>query len=425
MSEETDEIEENGGVEESAPVTEETEQGSHELEVEDSGDTGEPSSEESTESASSDGSDVSSDESPSEDCPPCNKGAPAWMATFADMATLLMAFFVLILSFSDTEIRKFEQINGSIQNAFGIKKIRPTIQIPRGRALLVQDYSPALSERTVINDPNQLPIDPTAEYLIRRTGQSENKFERELQVVSSALSNQIEAGLVQVKAVNNQISVEVASMVQENVQQQDQFADDQTAALLAVASVLAETQASVASEIYMSISETTAELAENSNPNIGVGEFYNNADRPSRLDEVRTQLTSQIEAGSLSVEKVGEMIVLSIASQGSFESGSAELEQQFYSTLSEIGDVVSAGAGVIRIEGHTDNIPIMFSDRFESNWELSAARAASVAAYFESSLSIEPSRLEVAGFGETVPVDTNETAAGRANNRRIEIKIPD
>src|SRR5210317_2080662 len=100
------------------------------------------------------------------DCPKCPpKGAPAWMATFADMATLLMAFFVLILSFSDTEIRKFEQINGSIQNAFGIKKIRPTIQIPRGRALLVQDYSPALSERTVINDPNQLPIDPTAEYL--------------------------------------------------------------------------------------------------------------------------------------------------------------------------------------------------------------------------------------------------------------------
>ena len=99
------------------------------------------------------------------------------------MATLLMAFFVLILSFSDTEIRKFEQINGSIQNAFGIKKIRPTIQIPRGRkGVTVQDYSPAISERTVINDPNQLPIDPTAEYLIRRTGQSENKLSENLKL---------------------------------------------------------------------------------------------------------------------------------------------------------------------------------------------------------------------------------------------------
>ena len=393
----------------------------------------EQESEESAQDAESDAggsseetsSEASSDEASSEECPPCNKGAPAWMATFADMATLLMAFFVLILSFSDTEIRKFEQINGSIQNAFGIKKIRPTIQIPRGRALLVQDYSPAISERTVINDPNQLPIDPNAEYLIRRTGQSENKFERELEVVSTALSNQIEAGLVQVKAINNQISVEIASMLQENTQQQDQFSNDQTAALLAVASVLAETQATVASEIYMSISDNNNELAENSEPNIGVGEYYNNADRPSRLEEVRTQLTSQIEAGSLSVEKVGEMIVLSIASQGSFESGSAELEQRFISTLSEIGDVVSQGTGGIRIEGHTDNIPIMFNDRFESNWELSAARAASVASYFESSMSINSARIEVAGFGETVPVDTNNTAAGRANNRRIEIKIPD
>ena len=155
MSEEIDDIEENGSVEEGAPVADGTEQGAQESEAEDPADT--------DESASDGSSAASSDEPSSEDCPPCNKGAPAWMATFADMATLLMAFFVLILSFSDTEIRKFEQINGSLQNAFGIKKIRPTIQIPRGRALLVQDYSPALSERTVINDPNQLHIDPAAE----------------------------------------------------------------------------------------------------------------------------------------------------------------------------------------------------------------------------------------------------------------------
>ena len=365
------------------------------------------------------------DDSAKEDCPACNKGAPPWMATFADMATLLMAFFVLLLSFSDTEIRKFEQINGSIQNAFGIKKIRPTIQIPRGRALLVQDYSPALSQRTVINDPNQLPIDPTAEYLIRRTGESENKFEREMEVVSTALSDQIEAGLVEVKAVNDQISIEVAALLQEDTSDQGQFSDDQTAALLAVASVLAETQATVASEIYMSLSDRTDELARNSNPNVGVGEYYNNADSPSRLEEVRTQLTSQIEAGSLSVERVDEMIVISIASQGSFESGSADLEQQFLSTLSEIGEVVSTGSGSIRVEGHTDNIPIMFSDRFESNWELSAARAASVASYFEEEVAIEPSRIEVAGFGETFPIASNDTAAGRSTNRRIEIKIPD
>ena len=61
------------------------------------------------------------DEKP-EGCPECKSGAPGWMATFADMATLLMAFFVLLLSFSDTELPKFEQINGSLKNAFGVKK---------------------------------------------------------------------------------------------------------------------------------------------------------------------------------------------------------------------------------------------------------------------------------------------------------------
>ena len=64
------------------------------------------------------------------DCPQCKSGAPAWMATFADMATLLMAFFVLLLSFSDTELPKFEQLTGSIEAAFGVRKIVPTIQFP-------------------------------------------------------------------------------------------------------------------------------------------------------------------------------------------------------------------------------------------------------------------------------------------------------
>lgn len=84
MSEEIDDIEENGSVEEDAPVADGTEQGAQESEAEDPADT--------DESAPDGPSDASSDEPSSEDCPPCNKGAPAWMATFADMATLLMAF---------------------------------------------------------------------------------------------------------------------------------------------------------------------------------------------------------------------------------------------------------------------------------------------------------------------------------------------
>jgi hypothetical protein len=92
------------------------------------------------------------DEKP-EGCPECKSGAPGWMATFADMATLLMAFFVLLLSFSDTELPKFEQINGSIQNAFGVKKIIPKIQIPSARSIVVETFTPADAERTLIDNP--------------------------------------------------------------------------------------------------------------------------------------------------------------------------------------------------------------------------------------------------------------------------------
>jgi len=87
MSEEIDDIEESGDVEEGVTVTDDTEQGAEESTAGDSTDTVESSPDEAN------GSTASSDEPEGEDCPPCNKGAPAWMATFADMATLLMAFF--------------------------------------------------------------------------------------------------------------------------------------------------------------------------------------------------------------------------------------------------------------------------------------------------------------------------------------------
>ena len=75
-----------------------------------------------------------------EQCPP--KGAPAWMATFADMATLLMAFFVLILSFAEFNVPKFKQISGSMKNAFGIQRIIPTVEQPKGTTILSLNFSP-------------------------------------------------------------------------------------------------------------------------------------------------------------------------------------------------------------------------------------------------------------------------------------------
>ena len=69
------------------------------------------------------------------ECPKCEAGAPAWMATFADMATLLMAFFVLILSFAEFNVPKFKQISGSLKNAFGVQRLVPVVEQPKGTTI--------------------------------------------------------------------------------------------------------------------------------------------------------------------------------------------------------------------------------------------------------------------------------------------------
>ena len=90
-----------------------------------------------------------------EECPKCPPvGAPAWMATFADMATLLMAFFVLILSFAEFNVPKFKQISGSLRNAFGVQKVVPIVEQPKGTTVLSLNFSPSPS-KSVTNEMTQ------------------------------------------------------------------------------------------------------------------------------------------------------------------------------------------------------------------------------------------------------------------------------
>ena len=77
----------------------------------------------------------------------------------------------------------------------------------------------------------------------------------------------------------------------------------------------------------------------------------------------------------------------------------------------------------LQCQGHTDNVPIMFSDRFRSNWDLSSARASAVADFMLQDPNVLQSRLRVYGFADTRPATTNDTREGRAENRRIEIEI--
>ncbi len=135
-----------------------------------------------------------------------------------------------------------------------------------------------------------------------------------------------------------------------------------------------------------------------------------------------TALSKEIAAGVLEVETNGRKIVLRVKEHGSFPSGSASLTSDFKPVLKIIRGVLKDTQGRFDVEGHTDDVPIATS-QFNSNLELSSSRAISVAHGLFEDGAIDERRFTVAGYADSRPLVPNDTAEGRARNRRIEIVI--
>jgi chemotaxis protein MotB len=195
--------------------------------------------------------------------------------------------------------------------------------------------------------------------------------------------------------------------------------------LIETATIVAEVQSTTVQEvsIYLSDIDTTEET-ETDEDRIYSGQIAEERQN-NRYENIRANLNTEISNGLLEVEREGDEVVIRIAGQGSFNSGSAVVAQSFTTTLDQVGVTINQESGSVRIEGHTDNIPVGFSDTFASNWDLSAARAASVAAYLTGESDLPDERVEVMGFADTLPIASNDSSAGRSRNRRIEIRIAD
>ena len=138
--------------------------------------------------------------------------------------------------------------------------------------------------------------------------------------------------------------------------------------------------------------------------------------------DVAKALSEQIANGEVEIETRGRKIIVRIREKGSFLSGSAELAPQYVRVFKDVRNILATKDGDITVEGHTDNIPIRTS-RFRSNWDLSSARAVSVAHELMSGRILPPERMSVSGYADTRPLDSNRTMAGREKNRRVEIIV--
>jgi len=138
--------------------------------------------------------------------------------------------------------------------------------------------------------------------------------------------------------------------------------------------------------------------------------------------EIEKALAPEIQRHVVELNSRREGLVISLREIGFFESGSATLRSSSEGAIERLATILRGRDEMLRIEGHTDNVPI-HNAQFQSNWELSTARATELIKVFITRYGFSPDRLAAAGYAEFHPVDTNSTPEGRAHNRRVDIVV--
>jgi len=374
------------------------------------------------------------EEQEEEECPKCPPvGAPAWMATFADMATLLMAFFVLILSFAEFNVPKFKQISGSLKNAFGVQRIVPIVEQPKGTTVLSLNFSPSPSP-SVTQDMTQQTTDitkPDLDVKQREKDQDGGESEAAEEVVK-ALEDAIARGDIEVEVLGENVVVnftpteakdeELPNLLQETLEAIEQAKKaagqaDQEVLFGGLEQKLAQLAAAAESAIQANSTNVEQQQAE------AEEQKQSNEKAEIAEDELKVALRQEIGQGLVAVDRQEDKVIITVGAGGAFPSGSAELTESARKIMEEIAGVNEAGSGEITVSGHTDNVPLIFGSQFRDNWDLAAARASSVVQALEDTGKVPAGRMQAVSFGESQPVATNDTARGRATNRRIEIEI--
>ena len=392
---------------------------------------------------------VLDEEQDEEECPKCPPaGAPAWMATFADMATLLMAFFVLILSFAEFNVPKFKQISGSLKEAFGVQKVVPVVEQPKGTTIIALEFSPnptpsisttlrqdttelqqpELDLQTKEDDaPDGSEADKQKDSDFDGAG-GEGAEQLEATELAKQLQKAIDTGEVTVETLGENVVINFPETQSSAEQMQTMIAE----ALEALNEARENSGASDSEVLFGGIEAELEKLAASmdaAEQQNGEGAGGSSAEMQEKVqnasrttEELTVALREQIDQGLVAVEQREDSVFITVGSGGAFPSGTADLTDEARRILDRIALASMSPDSEITVTGHTDDVPIS-NARFRDNWDLAAGRASSVVQAIEQTGLIDGDRLSAVSKGEIAPIADNTTAAGREENRRIEIEI--
>jgi chemotaxis protein MotB len=364
------------------------------------------------------------------------------------MATLLMAFFVLILSFAEFNVPKFKQISGSLKEAFGVQKVVPVVEQPKGTTVIALEFSPnpspsistTLRQDTTDLQKPELELqtkDDEAPDGSEQDKQKDSDFdgnggEGAEQLDATELAKQlqkaIDTGEVTVETLGENVVINFPE-TQTSAEQMQRMISQ---ALEALDQARESSGASESDVLFGGIEAELEKLAakmDAENPDNAEGSGGSSAEQQEKIqnasrttEELTVALREQIDQGLVAVERREDSVFITVGSGGAFPSGTADLTDEARRILDRIALASMSPDSEITVTGHTDDVPISNS-QFRDNWDLAAGRAASVVQAIEQTGLIDGDRLSAVSKGEMAPVGDNTTAAGREQNRRIEIEI--
>lgn len=300
------------------------------------------------------------------------KGSPAWMSTFSDLMNLLLCFFVLLFSMSTVDATKFEALIASLQSQYSILKGGGASV---GEGKMVSAGINQLQKYDVYFNP-------------KATSNGEGKAEAEKKdIVHSGADNDGQN--------DSPEDINLPDNKLEEGDTQDNFAGKGQ--------------------------ENQSDLTEKEARELMEAEELQESERIS--DQVERLLKKNGIQDQVNVEFNGQYVTMTLNGAILFASGSSDLSESAYPLVDKIGKILKRfPKHTIEIEGHTDNVPV-HNAKFADNNVLSMYRALSVADYLRSSTNLNPADIKSSGRGDYVPIADNATAQGRAQNRRVEIKI--